>query len=47
MAPAAEHELWIRLADDGPDHASRERGRGYRDGIKACAAERMDHPLDR
>ena len=29
----AEHKLWMRLADDGPDIASRERGRGYRDGL--------------
>jgi hypothetical protein len=35
----AEHEEWMRLADGGPDKASRERGRGYRDGLKACAAE--------
>lgn len=32
-----EHETWMRLADDGVDHASRERGRGYRDGLSACA----------
>jgi len=31
-----EHERWIRLADDGLDEASRERGRGYRDGLRAC-----------
>ena len=34
----AEHKEWMRLADDGPDHASRERGRGYRDGLLACRA---------
>jgi hypothetical protein len=32
-----EHERWIRLADDGIDNASRERGRGYRDGLTAVA----------
>src|SRR5262245_52779616 len=34
----AEHKLWMRLADDGPDKASRDRGRGYRDGLAACGA---------
>jgi hypothetical protein len=34
----AEHKLWLRLADDGPDRASRDRGRGYRDGLAACGA---------
>jgi hypothetical protein len=29
----------MRLADDGPDMASRERGRGYRDGLNACRAD--------
>jgi hypothetical protein len=48
----AEHCLWMRLADDGPDYASRERGRGYRDGLSACAADAKDHlfpasPLNR
>ena len=33
-----EHKVWMRLADDGVDHASRERGRGYRDGLRTCAA---------
>jgi hypothetical protein len=33
-----EHETWMRVADDGVDHASRERGRGYRDGLRAFAA---------
>lgn len=32
----ADHQLWLRLADDGADEASRERGRGYRDGLSAC-----------
>jgi|SRR6185369_16033068 hypothetical protein len=32
----AEHQLWLRLADDGPDKPSRDRGRGYRDGLAAC-----------
>jgi len=32
----AEHQLWMRLADDGPDKPSRDRGRGYRDGLAAC-----------
>lgn len=31
-----EHRHWMRLADDGADAASRERGRGYRDGLRAC-----------
>lgn len=34
----AAHELWMRLAEDGTDKASRERGRGYRDGLSACGA---------
>ncbi len=34
----AAHKLWIRLGDDGPDKASQERGRGYRDGLLACRA---------
>lgn len=41
----AEHTLWMRLADDGPDIASRERGRGYRDGLGACAATAQDSVL--
>lgn len=32
-----EHELWLRLADDGDDEETRDRGRGYRDGLRACA----------
>ena len=32
----AEHQAWMRLADDGTDKPSRERGRGYRDGLRAC-----------
>ena len=32
----AEHQAWMRLADDGADKPSRERGRGYRDGLRAC-----------
>jgi len=32
----ADHQLWMRLADDGSDKASRDRGRGYRDGLAAC-----------
>ena len=31
-----EHKRWMRLADDGGDEASRESGRGYRDGLRAC-----------
>ncbi len=31
-----EHRNWMRLADDGRDIASRDRGRGYRDGLNAC-----------
>jgi hypothetical protein len=34
----ADHEEWMRLADEGADEASRERGRGYRDGLDAIAA---------
>ena len=30
-----EHRRWIRLAEDGNDEASRERGRGYCDGLNA------------
>ena len=33
-----EHKRWMRLADDGVDYASCERGRGYRDGLSACGA---------
>jgi hypothetical protein len=32
----AEHHAWMRLAEDGPDKTSRDRGRGYRDGLNAC-----------
>ena len=35
---ADEHEHWMRLADEGADDAARERGRGYRDGLRAIAA---------
>lgn len=49
----AEHQAWMRLADGGPDKASRDRGRGYRDGLRACgvvvqsapAAELPKQPL--
>lgn len=34
-----DHELWMRLADEGTDKAERERGRGYRDGLKACEGD--------
>ena len=40
-----EHEFWMRLADDGGDNASRERGRGYRDGLSACGAAAEDSAL--
>ena len=33
----AEHQRWLRLADEGTDRASRECGSGYRDGLSACA----------
>ena len=33
----ADHELWLRLAADGDDEASKERGRGYQDGLAAWA----------
>ena len=32
----AEHQQWMHLADGGPDKPSRDRGRGYRDGLAAC-----------
>lgn len=32
----SDHQAWMRLAEDGPDKASRDRGRGYRDGLSAC-----------
>jgi hypothetical protein len=35
----AEHKRWIGLADDGVDKASRERGRGYRDGLNTCGVD--------
>ena len=38
----AEHKVWMRLADDGPDKASRDRGRGYRDGLAACGVTGED-----
>ena len=31
-----EHNRWLHLADEGGDEASRESGRGYRDGLGAC-----------
>ena len=30
---AAEHELWLSLADDQADEARAARGRGYRDAL--------------
>jgi hypothetical protein len=33
-----EHKLWMGFADNGVDKASRERGRGYRDGLLAWGA---------
>ena len=39
-----EHELWMRLADEGTDKAERERGRGYRDGLKACGEVAEERP---
>lgn len=41
----AEHKLWLCLADEGLDQASRERGRGYRDALKACAAADDSAPV--
>lgn len=32
-----DHEKWLQLAHDGADEASRERGRGYRDGLSVWA----------
>jgi hypothetical protein len=40
-----EHKHWMRLADDGSDKASRERGRGYRDGLSACGVAADGSPL--
>ena len=40
----AEHQEWVRLADDGADKPSRERGRGYRDGLRACGFEVKSEP---
>ena len=40
-----EHKHWMRLADDGSDKASRERGRGYRDGLSACGVTVEGSPL--
>ena len=40
-----EHQRWMRLADDGGDEASRERGRGYRDGLRACREDREGQPI--
>jgi hypothetical protein len=47
-----DHALWMRLANGGSDEASRERGRGYRDGLTACRADIDDSaptvpPVDR
>ena len=41
----SEHKLWMRLADNGADRASQERGRGYRDGLSACGAAAEGNPL--
>ena len=41
----AEHKLWLGLAESGADKASQERGRGYRDGLKACGAADVGSPL--
>ena len=32
---AQEHALWLTIADDDSDPSSRERGRGYRNGLAA------------
>src|SRR6185295_8314328 len=40
----AEHQEWVRLADDGADKPSRERGRGYRDGLRACGIQVNSEP---
>jgi hypothetical protein len=40
-----EHKHWMRLADDGGDKASRDRGRGYRDGLSACGEAAEGSPL--
>jgi hypothetical protein len=40
-----EHQRWLRLADEGADEASRERGRGYRDGLRACREDREDQAI--
>ena len=41
----AEHQRWLRLADEGADRASRERGHGYRDGLSDCAVAEEGDPL--
>src|SRR5258705_2365669 len=40
-----EHMRWMRLADEGDDEGSRERGRGYRDGLRACRENREDQVI--
>jgi hypothetical protein len=40
-----EHKHWMRFADGGSDKASRDRGRGYRDGLSACGAAAEGSPL--
>ena len=42
----ADHELWLLLAVNGDDEASRERGRGYRDGLSAWAIAEEGRPLN-
>jgi hypothetical protein len=42
-----EHNRWVRLADEGRDQASRDRGRGYRDGLEACVVATEGSPIAR
>ena len=37
-----EHAHWLSLASDGGDESSRERGRGYRDGMAALLDPRAE-----
>lgn len=36
-----DHKLWLSLVADGVDAAEQERGRGYRDGLSACARRQL------
>jgi hypothetical protein len=39
-----DHKLWLSLVAGSTDEAEQERGRGYRDGLSACArGESLDY----